>query len=255
LELTLEEEKIMDINLMVTVLILIAVGGVLIALGVFFIPVGGAPAAMSTATGVATGCEMIVVGAGATGLFTAATLYNQFLLLVIVTAGVSSAIMMGVTMLVLNLIVVYGVGAPPSFARKEYDPVTKEHVKPYVTPGTVGHGIPTATYLGGQFGAFLAGLGGALTFSVMYRFTCGVGMGEMLGVLAQTSPNVAAIALSAITAVGAYLINANITAYSIRGVIESWIDPKFEAVPRTLAACFSASLLFGILIVLASMTV
>jgi len=245
----------MDISLMVTVLILIAIGGVLIALGVFFIPVGGAPAAMSTATGVATGCEMIAMGAGVTGLFMAAALYNQFLPLVIVTAGVSSAIMMGVTMLVLNLVVIYGVGAPPSFAKKEYDPITKEHIKPYVTPGTVGHGIPTATYLGGLFGAFLAGLGGALTFSIMYRFTSGAGLLEMLGLLTQTSPNMAAIALSAITAAGAYLINANITAYSIRGVIESWLDPKFKAVPRTLAACFSASLLFGILIVLASIVV
>lgn len=245
---------IVDLSLVAAVLLLIALGGMLIALGVFLIPVGGAPAAMSTATGVATGCEMIVLGAGVTGLFMAAALHNHFLPLVVVTAGVSSAIMMGVTMLILNLVVVYGVGAPPAFARREYDPITREHIKPYVTPGTVGHGIPTATYLGGLLGGFLGGMGGALTFSVMYRFTLGVGLPELLGILPQASPDIAAIALSAITAVGAYLINANITAYSIRGVIESWIDPKFKALPRTLAACFSASLLFGVLIVLASIT-
>jgi len=241
-----------DLNLLITVLLLIAVGGVLISLGVFFIPIGGAPAAMATATGVATGCEMITIGAGVTGLFLSATLYNQPLLLVVLAAGVSSAIMMGVTMIAANLILIYGVGAPPAFARKDYDPVTKEPVKPYVTPGTVGHGVPTATYLGGLFGAFLAGIGGALTFSVMYRFTSGAGFWELFTATSQAAPDIAAITLSVITALGAYLINANITAYSIRGVIESWIDPKFEAVPRTLAACFSASLLFGILILLAS---
>ncbi|MCK5217199.1 MAG: tetrahydromethanopterin S-methyltransferase subunit D, partial [Methanosarcinales archaeon] len=36
-------------------IILITIGGILIGLGVHFIPVGGAPAAMAQATGVGTG--------------------------------------------------------------------------------------------------------------------------------------------------------------------------------------------------------
>jgi tetrahydromethanopterin S-methyltransferase subunit D len=240
------------IDLILMVLILIGIAGVLIAVGVFFMPVGGAPAAMATAAGVATGGEMMATGAGVTGLFLAAAFYNKPLVLVLISSGVSSAIMMGVTMFVANLLVIYGKGVPPAFATKEYDPITKAHVKPYVTPGTVGHGMPTALFLGGIVGGFLAGVGGALAFAVMYRYSAGATLMEFLTVLPQTSPNIGFIALGVVTAVGTYLINSNIASYSIRGVIESWLDPKFKRLPSVVAACFLLSILFGVLIVLAS---
>ena len=44
----------------------ITVGGVLIGGGVHFIPVGGAPAAIATATGVGTGTAMLAAGGGMT---------------------------------------------------------------------------------------------------------------------------------------------------------------------------------------------
>ncbi|WP_309491945.1 tetrahydromethanopterin S-methyltransferase subunit D [Candidatus Hecatella orcuttiae] len=240
------------IDVMLLVLFMIGLGGILVCVGVFLIPIGGAPAAMSTATGVATGCEMITMGAGVTGLFLAAAFYTKSLMFVIITAGVSSALMLAITMLFTNLIVIFGKGVPPAFATKERDPITGDPIKPYVTPGTVGHGVPTAPYLGGVLGSFLAGAGGALAFTAMYRFSSGATLAEFVGVLPQPAPQVAAMALSVITAVGLYLINANIAAYSIRGVIESWLDPKFSKLPRVIAACFSASILFGVLILLVS---
>ena len=39
----------------ISLILFIAIGGIMIGAGVHFIPVGGAPAAMATATGVGTG--------------------------------------------------------------------------------------------------------------------------------------------------------------------------------------------------------
>ena len=50
-------------------LIAIIVGGALIGFGVHFVPVGGAPAAMGQAPGIATGVAMLAGGAGLAGLF------------------------------------------------------------------------------------------------------------------------------------------------------------------------------------------
>ena len=50
-------------------LIGIIIGGVLIGFGVHFVPVGGAPAAMGQAPGIATGVAMLAAGAGLAGLF------------------------------------------------------------------------------------------------------------------------------------------------------------------------------------------
>jgi tetrahydromethanopterin S-methyltransferase subunit D len=52
----------------------IAVAGVLIGGGVHFLPVGGAPAAIATATGVGTGTAMLAAGSAMTGLITAAAM-------------------------------------------------------------------------------------------------------------------------------------------------------------------------------------
>src|SRR5271169_3822009 len=50
-------------------LIGVIIGGVLIGFGVHFVPVGGAPAAMGQAPGIATGVAMLAAGAGLAGLF------------------------------------------------------------------------------------------------------------------------------------------------------------------------------------------
>ena len=82
----------------------ITVGGVLIGGGVHFIPVGGAPAAIATATGVGTGTAMLAAGSGMTGLITAAAMTGQPLWLILAAGAVGSMIMIGITMLVGNLV-------------------------------------------------------------------------------------------------------------------------------------------------------
>jgi len=58
-------------------LIGIVIGGVLIGFGVHFVPVGGAPAAMGQAPGIATGVAMLAAGAGLAGLFGGAWAADQ----------------------------------------------------------------------------------------------------------------------------------------------------------------------------------
>lgn len=246
------------LDVMITMLIMIAAGGVLICTGVFFMPIGGAPAAMSTATGIATGCEMMAAGAGITGLLMSAALYSQPSYIVILNAGISSAIMMCVTMLVANFVVIFGKGVPPALATVERDPVTKENVKPFVTPGTVGHGVPTASFVSGFIGAFLGGIGGALTFIPVLRAALSMSQGQAASISVLIGgfmgyvgyQHVPLFVLAGVCALAMYFINANIAAYSIRGVIEGWWDPKFKRLPKTALTCFIASLVFGILAIL-----
>lgn len=53
----------------VLALVGIIIGGVLVAFGVHFVPVGGAPAAMGQSPGIATGVAMLAAGVGLAGLF------------------------------------------------------------------------------------------------------------------------------------------------------------------------------------------
>jgi len=54
----------------ITNILLIAISGTLICLGVHFVPVGGAPAAMAQATGIGTGTVELAAGSGLVGLIT-----------------------------------------------------------------------------------------------------------------------------------------------------------------------------------------
>ena len=92
----------------------VAVGGVLIGGGVHFIPVGGAPAAIATATGVGTGTAMLAAGGGMTGLITAAAATTSPLWLVLLAGAAGSALNVSMTMLVGNWVYVWGVGCVPS---------------------------------------------------------------------------------------------------------------------------------------------
>ncbi|MEM2058409.1 MAG: tetrahydromethanopterin S-methyltransferase subunit D [Thermoproteota archaeon] len=249
------------LEVIILMLIMIALGGVLICAGVFFMPVGGAPAAMSTATGIATGCEMMATGAGITGLLMATALYKWPSYIVMLNAGISSAIMMCMTMFFANLIVIFGKGVPPALATVDRDPVTKDNVKPYVTPGTVGHGVPTASFISGFIGAFLGGVGGALTLIPILRAALALSSSKLssVGINTLFEPiewmsagyqHVPLFVLACMCALAMYFVNANIAAYSIRGVIEGWWDPKFKRLPKTALVCFIASLVFGVLVLL-----
>ena len=211
----------------------ITVGGVLIGGGVHFVPVGGAPAAIATATGVGTGTAMLAAGAGLTGLIVAASMTGQSPLLIMAAGAVGSMLMIGITMLVGNLIYVYGVGTVPASAKVTVDPITKLNQEKYVTPGTEGHGIPTVCFVSGIIGGALGGLGGGLIYWALNS-----ALGASYGAAG-------AVGLAAIFAVGIFFINAVIASYNIGGTIEGFHDPKFKRIGRGVLACLIASVVMG----------
>ncbi len=218
----------------------ITAGGILIGGGVHFIPVGGAPAAIATATGVGTGTAMLAAGSGMTGLIVAAAMTGQPLWMILAAGAVGSMLMIGITMLVGNLIYVYGVGCVPVSAKVDVDPITKLPQSKYVTPGTEGHGIPTVCFVSGIIGGALGGIGGGLIYFAL---------NDSLAVLPAYGA-AAAAALAGIFAVGIFFINAVIASYNIGGTIEGFHDPKFKRVPRGILGCLIASLVSGIVAVL-----
>ena len=139
-------------------------------------------------------------------------------------------IMLGVTMLIGQLIYVFGVGVVPAADKCEIDPITKDPQKPYVTPGTTGHGVPTVCFISGLIGAALGGLGGALAYIALINL--------------KFSP-----ALAGMLAVGFFFINAVLASYNIGGTIEGFHDPKFKKMPNGVIASFVASLICGIVAV------
>ena len=220
----------MDPILLIVVCVL--AGGVLASLGVHLLPVGGAPAAMATATGVATGTVMLMLGAAMCGLFTAASVatYTSNILLVALSGAVGSWLMMGVTMLLANLLYVFGAGVVPVSGRVDVDPITRESQKEYKTPQCDGHGVPNVSYISGMIGALLGGFGGALMYFALLEY-------------ANFEPTMAGVA-----AMGIFVANAIIAAYNIGGTIEGFQDPKFKRLPKALLTCGIISLLSGVLV-------
>jgi tetrahydromethanopterin S-methyltransferase subunit D len=225
----------------------VTVGGVLIGGGVHFIPVGGAPAAIATATGVGTGTAMLAAGGGMTGLITAAALTGQPLWLVLASGAIGSALMLGITMLVGNFIYVWGVGCVPASAKVDVDPITKLEQSKFVTPGTEGHGIPTVCFVSGIIGGLLGGIGGGLIYYYLYNALAET---SAFALTAGATISIAAAALAGILAVSIFFINSVVASYNIGGTIEGFHDPKFKRIPRGLLACFIASLVTGIVSIL-----
>jgi tetrahydromethanopterin S-methyltransferase subunit D len=227
----------------------IIIGGLCIAVGVHFVPVGGAPAAMAQATGIGTGTVQLAAGSGLTGLLAAGYMYMRIVadgtvvpslpyvpgvsdvLLICATGAVGAMIMITVTMLVGNWVYIYGVGVPPASAKVDYDPITGDSQAPYVAAGTVGQGIPTVSYVSGAIGGLLGGLGGSLVYCML--------------MWVNGDP-----AISSIFAIGVFLVNAVLPSYNIQGTIEGFHDPKFKRLPKAILACFIASLLCGIVAVI-----
>ncbi len=218
----------------------IIIGGICIAVGVHFVPVGGAPAAMAQATGIGTGTVQLAAGSGLTGLLAAGYMYMILsaagrpeipeIALICATGAVGAMIMISVTMIVGNWVYIYGVGVPPASAKVDYDPITGDSQAPYVAPGTVGQGLPTVSFVSGVIGGLLGGLGGSLIYCMLMLVN-----GDA--------------AISSIFAIGVFLVNAVLPSYNIQGTIEGFHDPKFKRVPKAILACFIASLLCGIIAV------
>ena len=85
-------------------LIGVIVGGILIGFGTHFVPVGGAPAAMGQAPGIATGVAMLAAGAGLAGLFGGAWAAEQGLVVAVVTGGIGGGLMMAITCMMVNFV-------------------------------------------------------------------------------------------------------------------------------------------------------
>jgi tetrahydromethanopterin S-methyltransferase subunit D len=217
------------------------VGGVLIGGGVHFIPVGGAPAAIATATGVGTGTAMLAAGSGMTGLIAAAAMTGQPLWLILASGAVGSMLMIGITMLIGNLIYVWGVGCVPASAKVEVDPITKYEQEKYITPGTEGHGIPTVCFVSGLIGAALGGIGGGLVYWALNSALTTAGL---------SYSSLGAATVAGIFAVGMFFVNSVVASYNIGGTIEGFHDPKFKRLGRGALACLIASLVIGIFSVL-----
>jgi len=227
-------------------IILITIGGILIGLGVHFIPVGGAPAAMAQATGVGTGTVQLAAGAGLTGLISAGFMYHMLgndgltnieLIQVMVSGAVGAMIMIAVTMFIGQLVYVYCVGVPPVSAKVDKDPITGDIQDIYVSKGTEGHGIPTVSFVSGVIGGLLGGMGGSLIYAILMN----AGYPEQI----QTSlgPNPEIVALAGIFSAGVFYVNAVVASYNIGGTIEGFHDPKFKRVPKAIICCLIASLL------------
>ena len=218
----------------ITLILFIAIGGIMIGAGVHFIPVGGAPAAMATATGVGTGTAMLAAGAGLTGLITAATMTGEPFYIVGIGGAIGAMIMMGITMLIANLIYIFGVGIVPAASKVPVDWITKRNQEAYKTPGTEGHGVPLTSFISGLIGGLLGGFGGGLVYYGIYD-----------KVQASFEPAVA-IGLAAILGVGVFFINSVIASYNIGGTIEGMHDPKFKRIGTGALACAIASIVVGI---------
>jgi len=220
----------------------IIVGGLLVGIGVHFVPVGGAPAAMAQATGIGTGTVQLAAGSGLTGLLSAGLMMYAMSLSptfatdgysiwpILLTGAVGAMIMMDATMLTGSWIYAYAVGAPFASAKVNYDPITKFSQPPYVAPGTVGQGIPTVCFVSGTIGAAMGGIGGAMIYFPL--------------VLINGNP-----AMSAIFAIGIFMVDAVLASWNIQGTIEGFHDPKFKKWPKAFKACLVATAILAVVAV------
>jgi tetrahydromethanopterin S-methyltransferase subunit D len=229
-------------------LIGIIIGGVLIGFGTHFVPVGGAPAAMGQAPGIATGVAMLAAGAGLAGLFGGAWAAEQGMVIAVITGGIGGGMMMAITCMMVNFVYVFGMGIPSASGKVAKDPITGDTQAEYKSQGTEGHGLPFVSFVGGVTGGILGGAGGTLIYL------------ELLSLYEATLPTLTgataaqilpiAVSTAGIFAVGLFLVNAVLTAYNITGTIEGPHDPKFKRWPRAIVASAVASALCGFVAIL-----
>ena len=231
-----------------TALVGIIIGGLLIGFGVHFVPVGGAPAAMGQAPGIATGVAMLAAGAGLAGLFGGAWAAEQGLAIAFITGAIGGGLMMAITSLFVNFIYVYGMGIPAASGKVKKDPITGDTQPEYKSQGTEGHGLPFVSYVGGIIGGILGGGGGTLIY-IMLLDVYTVSLPSVLNAqAAQIMP--IAVSLAGMFAIGLFLVNAVLAAYNITGTIEGPHDPKFKRFPRDIIASIVASAVVGLVAIL-----
>ncbi|HMA05421.1 MAG TPA: tetrahydromethanopterin S-methyltransferase subunit D [Methanomicrobiales archaeon] len=229
-------------------LIAVILGGALVGFGVHFVPVGGAPAAMGQAPGIATGVAMLAAGAGLAGLFGGAFAVPLGLVTAIVAGGIGGALMMAITCLFVTLIYTYGMGIPSASGKVKVDPITGDSQAEYKSQGTEGHGLPFSSFAGGVIGGFMGGLGGTLIYYALLK----VYEAKLPTLLSASASAVVpvAVSLAGIFAIGMFLVNAVLAAYNITGTTEGFHDPKFARFPRAIFASLAASAVCGIVAIL-----
>ena len=229
-------------------LIGIIIGGVLIGFGVHFVPVGGAPAAMGQAPGIATGVAMLAAGAGLAGLFGGAWAADQGLAIAVITGGVGGGLLMAITCMMVNFVYVFGMGIPAASGKVAKDPITGDSQPEYKSQGTEGHGLPFVSFVGGVTGGILGGAGGTL----IYIELLGLYKVALPKVMSATATQIlpVAVSMAGIFAIGMFLVNAVLTAYNITGTIEGPHDPKFKRWPRAIVASAVATALCGLVAIL-----
>ncbi len=230
-------------------LIAVILGGVLIGFGVHFVPVGGAPAAMGQAPGIATGVAMLAAGAGLAGLFGGAFAVPLGLVTSIVAGGIGGALLMAITCLFVTLIYTYGMGIPSASGKVKVDPITGDTQAEYKSQGTEGHGLPFSSFVGGVIGGFLGGFGGTLIYYALLKVYEDK-LPALLSASSATAIVPVAVSLAGIFAVAMFLVNAVLAAYNITGTTEGFHDPKFARFPRAIFASLAASAVCGIVAIL-----
>jgi tetrahydromethanopterin S-methyltransferase subunit D len=226
----------------------VIIGGVLIGFGVHFVPVGGAPAAMGQAPGIATGVAMLAAGAGLAGLFGGAWAAGQGVGMAVVTGAIGGGMMMAITCMMVNFVYVFGMGIPAASGKVAKDPITGDTQAEYKSQGTEGHGLPFVSFVGGVIGGILGGAGGTLIYIELLELYKTTLPGVMKVTSAQAEP--IAVSVAGIFAIALFLVNAVLTAYNITGTIEGPHDPKFKRWPRAIVASAVASALCGLVAIL-----
>jgi tetrahydromethanopterin S-methyltransferase subunit D len=248
---------VMSPGIGLTALIGVVIGGILIGFGTHFVPVGGAPAAMGQAPGIATGVAMLATGAGVAGLFGGAwaaetlpaTMDPMMQLLIVVCAGgVGGGLMMAITCMMVNFVYIFGMGIPAASGKVAKDPITGDTQAEYKSQGTEGHGLPFISFVGGVIGGVICGAGGTLIYIELLELYKVTLPSVMNVTAAQVMP--IAVATAGMFAVGLFLVNAVLTAYNITGTIEGPHDPKFKRWPRAIVASAVASALCGLIAIL-----
>lgn len=224
-------------------ILLIAISGTLICVGVHFVPVGGAPAAMAQATGIGTGTVELAAGSGLVGLITASYMYSNVpeasMGFVLASGAMGAMVMLSCAMFFAGMVYAYGVGVPFASAQVKRDPITREPQDIYLSKGTQGHGLPMVSFVSGIIGAALGGIGGSLIYYVLY------------GIYIQHISTISAVAIAGVFTMGVFYVNAIIAAYGVGGTIEGFHDKKFKRVlPKDTLTSFVISLIAGIVAVL-----
>ncbi|HJK78130.1 tetrahydromethanopterin S-methyltransferase subunit D [Methanocorpusculum vombati] len=230
----------------VTTLVGIIVGAALIAFGVHFVPVGGAPAAMGQSPGIATGVAMLATGAGLAGLFGGAWAASLGFGVALAGGAIGGGLMMAITCLMVNISYVYGMGIPAASGKVAKDPITGDSQAEYKSQGTEGHGLPFISYVGGVIGGLFGGLGGTLIYIELLEF-----YNASFSAANMEDFSSLAVGLAGIFAIGMFLVIAVLSAYNITGTIEGPHDPKFKRFPRAIIAAICASGICGLVALLA----